>query len=166
MMGVGKSSIGWRLAKRMGVPFFDSDQEVERSAGCSVSDICTLWGKGAFVDVERKIIRRLLTGSGYVLSTGDGSFIQDDLRQEMLASALCVWLRADLETIYRRVRYRKTRPQLLVGDSQATLKRLLEERNDTYAQAHLVVESQDEAHDKTVDRVLEKIHTYMEQPLT
>lgn len=161
MMGVGKSSVGWRLARRLGIPFFDSDREVESAAGCSIPDIYALWGEDAFKEAERKVIKRLLSGGAHVLSTGDGSFTHPDLRQKMLDSALCVWLKADLETIYRRVRHRKTRPQLLAGDSRIILEKLLEERSSIYSQAHIVVESQDEAHDMTVERVLEGLREYL-----
>jgi shikimate kinase len=161
MMGVGKSSVGWRLAKRLGVPFFDSDREVERAAGCSVPDIYALWGEKAFKEAEQKTIKRLLDGPVHVLSTGDGSFIHQDLRQRMLESAICVWLMADLETIYRRVSHRKTRPQLLEGDSKEILKSLMEERTPIYAEAQLSISSQEEAHDLTVERVLRSLATYL-----
>ncbi|MGL6187872.1 MAG: shikimate kinase [Holosporales bacterium] len=160
MMGVGKSSVGWRLAKRLGVPFFDSDREVERAAGCSIPDIYALWGEQAFKEAEQKTIKRLLDGPVHVLSTGDGSFIYEDLRQRMLESAICVWLMADLETIYRRVSHRKTRPQLLEGDSKEILKSLMEERTPIYAEAQLSISSQEEAHDLTVERVLKSLVTY------
>ena len=161
MMGVGKSSVGWRLARRLGLPFCDSDREVEQAAGCSIPDIYALWGEAAFKEAERKVLRRLLDGGVHVLSTGDGSFTHADLREQMLSTALCVWLRADLETIYRRVHHRKTRPQLLNVDSREVLADLLGERERFYRQAHLVVDSQDEAHEVTVGRVLEGLATYL-----
>ena len=100
------------------------------------------------------------------MSTGDGSFAHEELREQMLSSAVCVWLKADLETIYKRVRHRKTRPQLLAGDSREILADLLEERSPLYGQAHLMVDSQDESHDITVERVLEGLATVKMTPAT
>ena len=160
MMGAGKSSVGWRLARRLKIPFFDSDREVESAACCTIPDIYALWGEKAFKEAEARIIRRLLQTSPHVLSTGDGSFIQPDLQKEILENAIVIWLQADLETIHRRVRHRKTIPQLFEGDSLEILSTLIDQRSQIYAQAHLSVPSQDESHDLTVDRILKALSDY------
>lgn len=166
LMGAGKSSVGWRLAKRLGLPFFDSDREVEKAAGCSISDIYALWGEKAFKEAERKVIHRLLSGPPHVLSTGDASFVPQDLREMILDKTITIWLQADLETIHQRVKHRQTRPQLFEGDSLEILSELVEERYNVYNQAHFSVESCDETHDQTVSRIINTLNTYLAQKNT
>lgn len=161
LMGVGKSSVGWRLAKRLDLPFFDSDREVEKAAGCSISDIYALWGEKAFKEAERKVIQRLLAAPPHILSTGDASFIPQDLREMILAQTISIWLQADLETLHQRVKHRQTRPQLFEGDSREILNELVGERYALYAQAHFSVQSCDETHDQTVTRIIDALSAYL-----
>lgn len=161
IMGAGKSSVGWRLAKRLALPFFDSDKEVEKAAGCSISDIYALWGEKAFKEAERKVIRRLLDGPPHILSTGDASFIPQDLRDMILEKTITIWLQADLDTIHERVKHRQTRPQLFEGDSREILSELVEERYAVYDQAHFSVQSCDETHDQTVTRIIDTLNAYL-----
>jgi len=162
MMGAGKSSIGWRIAKKLGVPFFDSDQEVERAAGCSVADIFETWGEAAFRDAERRVIKRLLTDSVQVVSTGDGAFIDDSIREVIKENSISLWLRADPEILYERVTRRDTRPVLFEGDPKVILEEMVEKRYPIYAEADITVDSNDDAHEATVTRVIEvlKDHVY------
>ncbi len=161
MMGSGKSSVGSRAAKVLGLSFFDSDREVEKAANCSLCDIYALWGQEAFQSVEKEVVSRLLEASPHVLSTGDSTFLRPELRGRMLKETVVVWLKAGVETLYKRVRRRNTRPQLLGKNTFEVLEKLIEERSDIYAQAHLVVESRDEAHDLTMKRVLEALIAYV-----
>jgi shikimate kinase len=157
MMGAGKSSIGWRLARKMGVPFYDTDQEVERAAGCSVADIFETWGEKAFRDAERRVIKRLLSGQTQVISTGDGAFVDEESRALIKENAISIWLRADPEVLYERVIRRDTRPLLFDGDAKQILEEMIERRYPIYAKADLTVESNDDAHEATVERVMEAL---------
>lgn len=162
MMGAGKSSIGWRLARKLGTPFNDTDQEVERAAGCSVADIFETWGEKAFRDAERRVIKRLLNGPIHVISTGDGAFVDEESREVIKESAISLWLRANPEILYERVIRRDTRPLLFEGDAKQILEEMIERRYPIYAKADIIVESNDDAHEATVERVMEalKDHIY------
>jgi len=161
MMGAGKSSIGWRLARKLSIPFNDSDQEVERAAGCSVADIFETWGEKAFRDAERRVIKRLLSGVVQIISTGDGAFVDDESRALIKESAISLWLRADPEVLYERVIRRDTRPLLFDGDAKQILEEMIERRYPLYAKADLIVESNDDAHEATVERVMESLKQYI-----
>jgi shikimate kinase len=161
MMGAGKSSIGWRLARKLGIPFHDTDQEVERAAGCSVADIFETWGEKAFRDAERRVIKRLLSESTQVVSTGDGAFIDEESRLLIKENALSLWLRADPEVLYERVIRRDTRPLLFEGDAKQILEEMIERRYPIYEKADLIVESNDDAHDATVERVMDVLKNYI-----
>lgn len=155
MMGAGKSTIGTRLANKLRKPFFDSDQEVEKAAGGhSVATIYEEWGEEAFRDTEYLVIHRLLHSKEIcVLSTGEGAFIEERTRKLLIDKAITIWLKSDLKTLVTRVQ-RKVRPQLLQGDPEEVLKTLVQERYPIYQYADLVVESNDEFYQDTVDRIL------------
>lgn len=161
MMGAGKSSIGWRLAKKLGVEFHDSDQEVERAAGCSVTDIFETWGEKAFRDAERRVIQRLLHGPTQVISTGDGAFIDDEIRELIQEKAISVWLRANPDILLQRVVRRDTRPLLNEGDPKEILEEMIEKRYPIYEEANIIVDSNDDAHDATVERVMDALKDYV-----
>lgn len=161
MMGAGKSSIGWRLAKRMGISFYDTDQEVEKAAGCSVSDIFDTWGEKAFRDAERRVLKRLLTNPIHVMSTGDGAFIDEESHSLIKEEALSLWLRAEPDVLCERVIRRDTRPLLLEGDTRKILEDMIEVRYPIYEKADLIVESNDDAHDATVERVMTALRNYI-----
>ena len=161
MMGAGKSSVGWRLARRLGIPFSDTDQEVEKAAGCSVADIFETWGEKAFRDAERRILKRLLGGPTQVVSTGDGAFFDEENRLLIKENAISLWLRADPEVLYERVIRRDTRPLLFEGDAKQILEEMVERRYPIYAKADLTVESNDDAHEATIERVIESLKNYI-----
>lgn len=161
MMGAGKSSIGWRLARKLGVPFHDTDQEVERAAGCSVADIFETWGEKAFRDAERRVIKRLLTGPIQVVSTGDGAFADNESRAFIKENAISLWLRADPEVLYERVIRRDTRPLLFEGEPRVILEEMVKRRYPLYEKADLTVESNDDAHEATVKKVLHVLQEYL-----
>lgn len=161
MMGAGKSSIGWRLARKLGVHFHDTDQEVERAAGCSVADIFETWGEKAFRDAERRVIRRLLSGPTQIVSTGDGAFIDDESRNIIKKNALSLWLRANPEVLYERVIRRDTRPLLFEGDARLILEEMVEKRYPLYGNADLIVESNDDAHEATVEKIMDVLKTHI-----
>lgn len=161
MMGAGKSSIGWRIAHKLGLPFNDTDQEVERAAGCSVADIFETWGEKAFRDAERRVIKRLLSTKVQVVSTGDGAFVDSESRQLIKDRAISLWLRADPSILCERVSRRDTRPLLFDGDPKEILEEMIERRYPIYAEADLTVESNDDAHEATLERVMEALKNYI-----
>jgi shikimate kinase len=156
LMGAGKTSIGRALARSLGIPFVDSDKEIEKISGCSVVDIFSMYGEKEFRRVEERVIERLLDTPPFVkvISTGEGAFITPAVRKMILDRALTIWLRADLELLVKRTNFRHTRPQLLNTDSRQILAQLIKERYDTYAMADITVETYDENIHKTLNKVL------------
>ncbi|MDD9991332.1 MAG: shikimate kinase [Rhodospirillales bacterium] len=162
LMGAGKSAIGRRLAGRLGVPFVDADEEIERAAGCSISDIFEIHGEAAFRDGERRVIARLLTRPPHVLATGGGAFMDPETRSAIRGCGISVWLRADLDLLVTRVSRRNNRPLLAGGDPREILQRLMNERHPIYAEADVVVESGDGPHEQTVEAVLGALGAHVE----
>ena len=157
LMGVGKTTVGRRLARRMNIPFVDADTEIEKAAGCSINDIFEFHGEATFREGERRVIKRILEGAPKVISTGGGAFIDPETRSRIRSKALSIWLRADLETILKRVKRNNNRPLLTGADPGTTLRRLMAERDPIYAEADLVVDSGDTAIDKVVDTILDSL---------
>lgn len=154
LMGAGKSCIGQRLATRLGLPFTDADDEIEKAAGCAILDIFELYGETAFRDGEKRVIARLLDGPAQVLATGGGAFMNPETRALIASHAVSVWLRADLELLLNRTARRADRPLLTKGDRRETMERLMAERHPVYGAADIVVDSANESPDVTVERVL------------
>ena len=154
MMGAGKTSVGRRLASILGVPFKDADVEIEAAAGCTINEIFERFGEPAFRSGERKVIARLLADPPHVLAAGGGAFIDAETRQRIKERAVSVWLRAPLELLIQRVLRKDTRPLLRNTDSHATLERLLREREPIYAEADIVIESDEGPHDVVVKRII------------
>ncbi|MBQ6110377.1 MAG: shikimate kinase [Alphaproteobacteria bacterium] len=162
LMGAGKTSVGRALARCLGIPFVDSDKEIEKAAGCSVVDIFAMYGEKEFRRVEEKVIERLLETPPLVkvISTGEGAFITDSVREMVLKNTLTIWLKAGLELLVKRTNFRHTRPQLLNTDSRQILAQLIKERYDVYALADIMVETRDENIHKTLNKVLDAIERY------
>ncbi len=160
LMGAGKSSIGRRLAVRLGVTFADADAEIERATASSIADIFRLYGEAAFRDGERRVVRRLLEGPVQVLATGGGAFIDPETRRRIKESSISVWLKVGLEVLVRRTSGRSHRPLLAEDDPRDVLKRLMEERYPVYAEADITIESADESPNATVNRVLAALAEY------
>lgn len=154
-MGAGKSTVGRRLARSLGLPFVDSDEEIERAADRSIPEIFDRFGEASFRDGERRVLRRLIEDGPRVVATGGGAFMDDETRTLILRRCLAVWLDADIDTLARRVARRGHRPLLAGKDPRALLSELAEVRNPVYAEAHLRVLSDSGAHDRTVERILE-----------
>ncbi|MFN3912625.1 shikimate kinase [Hyphomonas sp.] len=160
LMGAGKSTVGRRLAEKLGRTFYDSDAEIEKAAGLSISDIFALHGEADFRRGEKQVLRRLLELPPHVLATGGGAFIDAETRALMKEKAVSVWLNADLETLWRRVQKRDNRPLLKRADAKAHLSNLVTERAPFYSQADLHVQSKDGPHNNTVTAILKALQTW------
>ncbi len=156
-MGAGKSSVGRRLAAKLGVAFHDADAEIEDAAGCSISEIFDRFGEAAFRDGERKIVARLLSAPPHVLATGGGAFIDPDTRAKIRDTAISVWIKVPVDVLLSRVGRRDTRPLLREGNPREILAKLLEEREPVYAEADLIVESENGPHGTMVDKILDAL---------
>lgn len=154
MMGAGKSSVGRRLAARLGLPFVDADSEIETAAGCTIPEIFERHGEEHFRDGERKVIARLLENGPQVLATGGGAWMNEITRQTIAENGVSVWLKADFDVLLRRVRRRGNRPLLKVEDIEGTLRGLVDARYPVYALADATVTSRDVPHETVVDEIL------------
>lgn len=161
LMGSGKSTVGYRLAKRLDLPFLDTDSEIERNIGCSISDIFAGAGEEYFRTLETRTIMELLTHKPHILATGGGAFIQNHTRELIKEKAISVWLRADLEVLLERVSRRRTRPLLETGDKREILKKLMHERYPIYAEADVVVDSGTDSHGVAVDSIVSALNDYL-----
>lgn len=160
LMGVGKTTVGRRLAKRLSLPFYDSDEEIEKASGRTVAGYFRDHGEEAFRMGERRVIERLLEGDQIILATGGGAFITEETRQILNEKALTIWLKGDFETIMERVSRKNTRPLLQVPDPRAKMRELMDYRYPIYAKAHITVPIARGPHGRTVKRVLRYIESY------
>jgi shikimate kinase len=159
MMGAGKSTVGRRLAARLGLPFVDADTEIEAAhAGMTIPEIFEIHGEPYFRDGEARVIARLLEGGPAVLATGGGAFMRDETRRRIQEKAISVWLKADADVILRRVRRRADRPLLQTADPAATIDRFIAEREPVYQHADLTIWSRDVPHEKIVEECLDALH--------
>ncbi len=162
LMGAGKSAVGRRVAARLGVPFIDADSEIEAAAGSTIQEIFDSHGEEAFRDGERRVIARLLTTEpAHVLATGGGAFMDPTTRALIREQAISLWLRADLDVLFKRVNRRSHRPLLRTTDPRGTLEELMKLRYPVYAEADIVVDSKEGPIDATVDRVIEVLADYL-----
>ncbi len=154
MMGAGKTSVGKRLAARLGVPFRDADHEIEEAAGLTVAEIFARHGEPEFRAGERRVIARLLGEAPHVLATGGGAYMDAATRTAMKEHAFTIWLKAPVELLLSRTAKRATRPLLNNADPKGTLEKLLAIREPVYAEADHVLESVDGPHEKAVEEVV------------
>ena len=154
IMGAGKSSVGRRLAARLGLPFVDADSEIEEAAYMSIPEIFNKFGEARFRAAEVRVIARLLDSGPSVLATGGGAFMNADTRAAIKAKGVSVWLKAEYDVLLRRLKRRSDRPLLNTEDPGETLKRLMAERYPIYAEADLTIVSREVAHDRIVDEII------------
>jgi shikimate kinase len=162
MMGAGKTTIGRRLATRLGRRFMDSDEEVERAAGMSIEDIFSSHGEADFRAGEARVIARLLREPDLVLGTGGGAFINPETRELVKQGAISVWIKADFELLFARVSRRTNRPLLKTADPRETLRALIEARYPIYAEADVTVLSRDVPQDHVATGVIDALLAFLE----
>ena len=154
LMGVGKSTVGRRLARRLDLPFVDSDSAIEDAAGFSAAEVYERYGEKDFRDGERRLVARLVEGHVGVIATGGGAFIDPRTRELLNARAITVWLDAEIEVLTERTGRRDTRPLLRNADPGGTLKRLSDERRPSYAEAHIHIRSGAGGHYEVVEAII------------
>ncbi len=157
LMGCGKSSIGRRLGQRLELPFVDADDEIEKAAGKTISEIFADHGEQHFRDGERKVIARLLANGPQVLATGGGAYMDAVTRENIRKLGISVWLKAELPILLRRVLKRDNRPLLKQDDPEAVLRRLMEVRYPVYAEADIVIQSRDVPHEVIVGELAQAL---------
>lgn len=161
LMGAGKTSIGRRVALRLGIPFFDSDHEIEHASRMTIPDLFETYGEAEFRALEERVLHRLLGESPRVISTGGGAFMNPAIRDEIRATSLSVWLSADLDILMERVKKRQNRPLLRAADPAAVMQRLMDERYPVYGTADIVVKTRDEHRDIIVEEVLQALDGFL-----
>jgi len=161
LMGVGKSTVGRRLAKRLGLSFVDSDSAIEDAAGYTPAEIFERYGEEDFRDGERRLVARLIEGEVRVIATGGGAYVDPRTRQLLNERAITVWLDAPVDVLTERTSRRDTRAQLRNGDPKDTLARLSEERRPSYEEAHIHVKSGEGAHREVVDAIVEALERHI-----
>jgi len=165
MMGVGKSSVGRRLAARLNIPFVDADTEVEKAAGMSIADFFARRGEADFRNGEARVIARLLEGGPQVLATGGGAVMNAETRAAIQAKGVSIWLAAEFDVLLRRINKRKNeRPLLQTADPAATLRELLVVRGPIYAQSDLTVQSQEVPHEAVVTEIMTALAAFLQVP--
>ena len=157
MMGAGKSTIGRRLGARLRLPFLDADIEIEAAASMSIPEIFETRGEPYFRDGEARVIARLLDSGPAVIATGGGAFMREETRNRIRDKAVSIWLKADVDTIMKRVKRRADRPLLQTEDPAATVSRLLEAREPVYQSADVTIASRDVPHDRIVDECIDAL---------
>lgn len=160
LMGAGKSTVGRRLARDIGLEFINSDHEITEAAGCSIPDIFEIYGETIFRDLEKRVVLRLLHREPTVIATGGGAFMNSEIRDAIARGGISVWLRAELGVLIERVSRRNTRPLLEQGDKRVILTRLMQERHPIYGQADIVIDSGEGTHETVVQDIIAQLKTY------
>ena len=161
LMGAGKSTVGRRLAKRLGLPFVDSDVAIEEASGSPTAELFERYGESDFRDGERRLVARLVEGDVRVIATGGGAFNDPRTRQLLNDRAITVWLDAPVDVLAERTRRRDNRPLLRNGDRAGTLARLADERRAFYEEAKIHVRSGAGAHNDVVEAIIDALHKHL-----
>ena len=154
LMGAGKTSVGRRLAEKLGIPFVDADHEIEAAAGKSIAEIFADHGEPYFREGERRVIQRLIRNGAQVLATGGGAYMNDETRARIQDHGISLWLKASLSLLMKRVLKRQDRPLLKTGDPEVVMRNLIDKRYPVYGLADITVESRDVQHGQMVNDVI------------
>ncbi|MGV3651459.1 MAG: shikimate kinase [Devosia sp.] len=161
MMGAGKTTVGRRLAQRLGRRFIDSDEEIESAAGMSIEDLFKAHGEPEFRAGEARVVSRLLREPGVVLGTGGGAFMNAETRAEIARQAVSIWLKAELDVLFARVSRRSNRPLLKTANPRETLKGLMDKRYPVYAEADVTVLSREVSQDQVAADVVAALAAHL-----
>lgn len=161
-MGVGKSTVGRQLARRLGLPFVDSDSEIEETVGLPWGELFERYGEEDFRDGERRLVARLIDGQVRVIATGGGVFVDPRTRQLLKDRTITVWLDAPVDVLAERTSRRDTRPLLKNGDPKGTLERLAMVERQAYSEAHIHVKSGQGAHREVVDSIVKALEQHLD----
>lgn len=161
MMGVGKSRTGRQIANALGVPFVDSDDEIEKAAGMTIPEIFEKFGEEYFRDGERRVVQRLLGNGVSVVATGGGAVMNEETASAIWQNTLSVWLRAELDVMVERTARKDDRPLLKTGDPETILAGLMEKRYPVYEKADIVVDSHNGPAEAILNQALEKIRNFL-----
>lgn len=164
LMGVGKSTVGRRLARRLGLSFIDTDEEIEDASGYPAAEVFERYGERDFRDGERRLVARLVQGDVRVIATGGGVYVDPRTRQLLNERAITIWLDAPVDILAERTSRRDTRAQLRNGDRKEVLQRLAIERLPSYREAHIHVKSGDGAHKDVVDAIVDALKRHLDGP--
>lgn len=161
LMGSGKTTVGVRLARKLGIPFVDSDAEIEIAADHTVSEIFEKFGEEDFRNGERKVISRLISKKPNILGTGGGAFMDRETRKRLKEKTITIWLKADIDHLVERTSRRNTRPLLRTGNPEEILRKLAKKRYPVYGQAAITVETGAGPHEKVVNDIIRKLNQYL-----
>jgi shikimate kinase len=164
LMGVGKSTIGRRLARRLGLPFIDSDSEIEETVGLPWGELFERYGEADYRDGERRLVARLIDGQVRVIATGGGVFVDPRTRELLKERAITIWLDAPVDVLAERTARRDTRPLLKNGDRKTTLEQLARIEREAYAEAHIHVKSGNGAHREVVEDIVAALGDFLADP--
>lgn len=161
-MGAGKSTVGKRLAKRLGLPFVDSDSAIEDASGYSAAEVFERFGEKDFRDGERRLVARLVDGTVQVIATGGGAFVDPRTRELLNQHAITIWLDAPVDVLRERTSRRNTRPLLRTSDPAATLAKLADERRSSYEEAHIHIRSGIQGHGEVVNKIIDALEQHLD----
>ncbi|WP_417670294.1 shikimate kinase [Roseibium sp.] len=162
IMGCGKSTVGRRLAQKLGLSFVDADTEIERAANMTIAEIFSAHGEPYFRSGEERVIARLLKEGPQVLATGGGAFMSGATRDAIEENGISVWLKADFDTVMTRVRKKATRPLLQNPDPEGTMKELMAKRHPVYAKADITVHSREVPHEVVMDEIIQALNEWLD----
>ncbi|WP_208437118.1 shikimate kinase [Bartonella taylorii] len=161
LMGAGKSVIGKRVATILHLPFYDSDQEIEKAANMTITELFETYGEPEFRALEQRVILNLIKKKPLVLATGGGAYINQDIRKAIHQNGISIWLKVDLDILMKRVSRRPTRPLLQTANPRETMKKLMEQRYPIYAKANLTINSHKESRHTVAKNVIRSVQHYL-----